>query len=421
MIDAASASRRLLLLTATRWLPVGVTFGLVILLPVERGLSVTEVGTLLAIQGFVVLALELPTGGLSDSWGRRPLLLTSGIIAIAATAIFVIADSFWLFALALGAQGVFRALDSGPLESWFVDRALASDPAYPIARPLSQASTVLGITIAVGAALGGALVAWHPIAGQSALVLPFLVALAVMIAHTVLVAVLIREPRRAPTSRRGLGGALGAGLGLVRRSPVLRSLVLVEVFWAVAMVAFETLTPLRMAEQLDDVSAAGALFGPVSAAAWALFAAGSWIAGRASRRLGVALTAILARVLNGAFVLLMGVAAGLPGLIAGYWLAHITHGAAGPMHTTLLHREATDANRGTVLSINSMVAGGSYSVGILLLAPLAEATTTATAIIVAGAFSILGAALYLPALRREHRLVAERERPVVHDRLHDEG
>lgn len=421
MISAVSAGRRLLLLTATRWLPVGVTFGLVILLPVERGLSVTEVGLLLAIQGFVVLALELPTGGLSDSRGRRPLLLLSGIIAIAATTLFVLADSFWLFALALGAQGVFRALDSGPLESWFVDRALADDPEYPIARPLSHASTVLGITIAVGAALGGALVVWHPIPGQSALVLPFLVALAIMIAHTVLVAVLVREPARGPVERRGLGGALGGGLGLVRRSPVLRSLVLVEVFWAIAMVAFETLTPIQLAEQLGDVGAAGALFGPVSAVAWALFAAGSWIAGRASRRIGVARTAILARVLNGAFVVLMGVAAGLPGLIAGYWLAHVTHGAAGPMHTTLLHREASDANRGTVLSINSMVAGGSYSLGLLVLAPLAEGTSTATAIIVAGAFSILGAAFYLPAFRREHRVVAERERPVVHDGLHHEG
>ena len=43
-----------------------------ILLPAERGLSTFEIGTLLAIQGFIVLGFELPSGALSDTIGRRP-------------------------------------------------------------------------------------------------------------------------------------------------------------------------------------------------------------------------------------------------------------------------------------------------------------------------------------------------------------
>jgi hypothetical protein len=31
-----------------------------------------DIGLILATQGFVVLALELPTGGLADALGRRP-------------------------------------------------------------------------------------------------------------------------------------------------------------------------------------------------------------------------------------------------------------------------------------------------------------------------------------------------------------
>jgi predicted MFS family arabinose efflux permease len=73
------------------------------------------------------------------------------------------------------------------------------------------------------------------------------------------------------------------------------------------------------------------------------------------------------------------------------------------MHNTLLHRQAGPANRATVLSINSMVAGGAASLGLLVLGPLAEYTSTATAILVAGAFSILGAVLYLPARRQERQ------------------
>ena len=97
----------------------------------------------------------------------------------------------------------------------------------------------------------------------------------------------------------------------------------------------------------------------------------------------------------------MGVAAGPLGLITAFLASYTMHGAAGPMHNALLHRQAGPANRATVLSMNSMVAGGAYSLGLLALGPLAEHTSTALAIVVAGAFSILGAVLYLPARRQE--------------------
>jgi MFS family permease len=422
-MGARSAERRLVLLTATRWLPVGLVFGLTVLLPLERGLSLVQVGGLLAIQGVVVLVLELPTGGLADALGRRPLLVASGVLAVGSALLFVLATGFWMFAVAMIAQGVFRALDSGPLEAWYVDAVHAVDPDAPIERGLSRAATTLGVAIAVGALAGGGLVAWHPVLGWSALVLPFAVSVALYVLHTVLVALLVREPPRATVggaraNRWNPGPALAAardaprvvlaGLGLLRRSPVLRAVVLVEVFWSVAMIAFETLTPVRLAGLLGGEDAAGALFGPASAAAWALFAAGSLVAGIASRRVGVAWTAIASRILNGLFVVVMGLVAGVVGLVAAYWLAYLTHGAGGPMHSTLLHRQATSANRAVVLSMNSMVAGGAYSLGLLLFTPLAEGFGTGIAFVVAGAFSVFGALLYLPALRQERAARAPR-------------
>lgn len=409
-----------MLLTVTRWLPVGLVFGLTVLLPLERGLSLAQTGSLLAVQGFVVLLLELPTGGLADAVGRRPLLLVAGVLAVGSTALFVSAQSFAAFAIAMVLQGVFRALDSGPLEAWFVDTVQASDPSAPIERGLSRAAGALGAAIAGGALIGGALIAWHPFDGASALVLPFLVAGGLSAVHTALVAVLVREPprpagvsrggARSPASSRRRFAALResprvvlSGLRMLRTAPVLRSLVLVEVFWSIAMIAFETLTPVRLAGFVGGEDAAGALYGPASAAAWALFAAGSALAGLVSRRAGVAWTAIGARILNGGFVVVMGLVAGPIGLIAAYWLAYLTHGAAGPMHSTLLHRQATGGNRAVVLSMNSMIGGGSYSIGLLLLTPLAEAAGTGTAVVAAGAFSLLGALLYLPALRQERR------------------
>jgi hypothetical protein len=61
--DAGTARRRYLLLTALRWLPVGLMMPIFVLVPLGRGLTLTEIGVVFAAQGLVVLALELPTGG----------------------------------------------------------------------------------------------------------------------------------------------------------------------------------------------------------------------------------------------------------------------------------------------------------------------------------------------------------------------
>jgi MFS family permease len=69
-----SATRRLVGLTALRWLPVGLTTPITVLLAQARGLSLAEIGLLFTVHGIVVIVLELPTGGLADVLGRRPVV-----------------------------------------------------------------------------------------------------------------------------------------------------------------------------------------------------------------------------------------------------------------------------------------------------------------------------------------------------------
>ncbi len=411
-VTASDAQRTLLLLSFTRWFPVGLVIGVSTLLPLQRGLGLAQIAVVFAVQGFVVLGLELPTGGFADAIGRRPVLLTSAVVALGSGLLFLTAESFAMFVVAMLLQGVFRALDSGPLEAWYVDAAHADDPSVPVEDALSRAGTVLGLAIAGGALISGGLIAWHPFAAASALELPFWVALGLNAVHLLALWFLVREHRttvdttgfrRAVSSARDAPRVVTDGLGMLGRNHVLLALVLVELFWSVGMIAYETLMPIRLAELAGGEDQAGALMGPVSSAAWGLFAVGSFVAGLAARRIGVGWTALLARLLNGAFVVVMGLMLGAVGLVTAFLVTYTLHGSGGPVHSTLLHRQAEPGNRTTVLSINSMVGGGAYSVGLLALGALAEATSTATGILVAGAFSILGAALYLPAIRQERQ------------------
>ncbi len=420
-LSARQARRVLLLLSFTRWFPVGLVIGVVTLIPLERGLSLTQLAVVISMQGFVVLGLELPTGGVADALGRRPVLLAAAVVALVSSLLFVLAQTFAAFVVALLLQGVYRALDSGPLEAWYVDTALADDPDVQVEEGLARAGTVLGVAIAAGAVLSGGLIAWDPVPFLEPLEVPYWLSIGFIVGHLVATAFLLREPvthvdsrglHRAVASARQAPLVVRDGLRLLGANRVLLALVGVEVFWSVGMIGFETFLPIRLSELVGGEARAGALMGPVSAAAWGLFAVGSSLVPLLARRVGVTWAAGLSRVTQGAFIVVMGLMTGPVGLITAFFVVYTVHGTAGPVHNTLLHRQAEARNRTTVLSMNSMVAGGSYSLGLLVLGPLAQATSTATGIMVAGAFSIVGALLYWPA-RLQERTIPDAEAHTV--------
>jgi predicted MFS family arabinose efflux permease len=406
-LTARSARRRYLALIALRWLPTGLLIPVTVLLALSRGLSLTEIGLVFSIQGLVVLALELPTGGLSDALGRRPVLILASVVGLASLGLLFVADSVALFAGATLLQGIYRALDSGPLEAWYVDATLAAEPGATIEKGLSAGSTVLSVAIAVGALLSGALVALHPFASMPALALPLLVALALGTVNLVAILLLMQETRVAQglgaigDGLRSVPGVVGDGIGLLRGSRVLLALVGVELFWGFAMVTFESLFPIRLSETLGDTDQAAAVMGPVSSIAWFAAAAGAALVVLVSNRIGVARSAAALRIVQGATVVAMGVIAGPVGVVIAYLTCYVAHGASNPMHMTLLHREVDGPHRTTVISMNSMVSQPAGALGAIVLASLADATSISTAMIVGGIVCALAAPLYIPAWRAE--------------------
>ena len=429
VLTPREAERRLYLLTTTRWLPVGFVVGIVILLQTGRGLTVAQAASSFAIGGLVTFALELPTSGFADAVGRRPVYLAAAALGVVAAVGIALAQSFWWFVAAAVVTGAFRALDSGPLEAWFVDAVHATMPGVDVDRQLSRAGSVLGGAIAVGALASGGLIWWDPVrtvfgvSGVSALDAAAWVSAALTVVHLVAAAALMTEQRPPAAAGRSrwshalseactTPAVIAGGLRLLATNRVLLALVGVEVFWSVGMITFESLMPLRLEELVGSAERAGALVGPVSAAGWGLFAVGSWLAGVTSARIGVARAAMVGRVLNALGAVVMGLVAGPVALVAAYLFTYSMHGMNGPPHAALLHRQATSANRATVLSINSMTAFLAFAVAAPLVGTLADRASISTAMVTAGAISLLGVACYVPA-RRQERVRASLETSVV--------
>ena len=405
------AYRVFLLLNFTRWFPVGFVVGIFILLQTNRGLSIAQAMTAAAVSGFVCFALELPTSGFADAFGRRAVYVAAAGINVVTGLAYLFAQSFWQFVGAAALMGAFRALDSGPLEAWFVDTVHESAPGADVDQELSRQGTVLGVGMAVGALLSGALIWWHPIKAFPAIDLAVAVFAALNVIHLIATLSLLKEAPRPVSSgdreRRALASVMEApavirgGLLLLARNRVLLGLIGAEICWSVGMVAFESLLPLRLEEMLGSAQAAGALMGPVAAVGWGIFALGTWLAGRLSKRWGVARAAMLGRGLNALGVVVMGLTLTPAQLVAAYLFTYTMHGLNGPPHSALLHREASAQNRSTVLSINSMFAFLAFGIAGPLAGLLADHASIQSAMLTVGLVSALGIAAYLPARRAE--------------------
>ncbi|MFT4083659.1 MAG: MFS transporter [Nocardioides sp.] len=421
-LNARQLLRRFLLITATRWLPVGLLAPVLILLPLHRGLGLAETGTAYAVQGFVVLALELPTGGFADSLGRRPVMLVATMIGTLSYCLFLVADSFWLLVTFSVLQGLQRSLDSGTLEAWYVDAVHKIDPDARLEGGMSAQGAAVGAGVAVGAVLSGALVALDPVPAIGAFVVPVVIGLVFQTLSTVAVVAWMQEHRLARVS--GLVAsvwetprAIGDGIALLRGSRVLLALLCVELFWGFGMVTFDSLLPVRLSEVSGGTQTAASITGPAMSAAWAASAVGAATASWFAHRAGTALTAGFLRVLQGGLVVLLGALGGVPGILTAYLACYVVHGSSNALHSALLHRQVGPRTRATVISLNSMFAQPAGSIGLIVLTGVADQISTSAAMFVGGAILAVAAPLYLPAWRQERAARTASPEPVVTSRV----
>jgi predicted MFS family arabinose efflux permease len=386
---------------ALRFIPTGLFVTVFVLLMLERGLSLAQIGFGTAAQGVVMLFLELPSGGLADALGRKPVLILASLFSIAATSLLLVADTVLVLAGAAALLGVFRALDSGPLESWFIDASLVADPAVDIEGGLARQNVVICTSIGIGAMAGGAIAATDGAFGINPLALPILIGLVVQIVGLVAVIALMHEVRSGEgwgAARRSIAAVPAVVRGavrIIRASSLLTALVIAELLWGFGMIAFETFFPPRLAQVSGGVEDAARLLGPAITAAWVLSGVGAACAPMVVRRFGSGVAGCTLRVVQGATVVGMGVAAGPAGLVVAYLATYWAHGATAPVHYGMVHRAVESSHRATIVSANSLTSQVGGAVSGILLGALADATSISTAMYVAGGVLAAAAPLYL--------------------------
>ena len=416
-----SATRRLVGLTALRWLPVGLTTPIIVLLAQSRGLSLGEIGVLFTVHGVLIVTLELPTGGLADVLGRRPVVVAGAVLHIVSCLLFATATSFAGFLVGIVALGVGRVLDSGPAEAWYVDTVHRLDPAADVTPGLARHSAADGGSLAVGAVLGGFLPALFGGAGAAGLALPYLGAAALDVLFIAAVVRLLTEerpPREGSVARelaagmRALPTTVAESVRLSVTDGPLRLVLLLTAVGGVGLVVCELLGPVRFADLAGGRDRGAAVYGTVLAVSFAVAAVGAMAVSGLRRLLGGSTRAACA-LLFALGAAALAVVAGpemLPVAGAGFAVYYLAHGATWPLLSAVLHTRVDAAHRATAVSAMSLAMALGGIVGNLTIPPLAGMLGAGAAFVAVAVVVLLGA---LACLRLPRTTVAVPDEPEV--------
>ncbi len=137
--------------SALPWLPIFFLYFL-------EHLSFADGITLGAIYYFSVFLLEVPSGYLSDRFGRKRTLVAATVLFVCAYALFLMADTFLSFAIAQVFIAAGIAFQSGSDSALLIDslKALGRESEYARreARAHRFAMTALALSCVIGGALG---------------------------------------------------------------------------------------------------------------------------------------------------------------------------------------------------------------------------------------------------------------------------
>ena len=92
-----------------------------ILFLVENGVSFTQIGILYAAREIAGNLLEIPTGILADTFGRKNILAGSFILYISSFALFYLFNNFWIYFVAFILFGIGEAFRSGTHKGMIMD------------------------------------------------------------------------------------------------------------------------------------------------------------------------------------------------------------------------------------------------------------------------------------------------------------
>ncbi len=389
-------------------LAIAVPMPVLVLHMTGRGLDLATIGFVFAIRALLVVVLELPTGGLADAIGRRPVALASQLFTLVSFALLLfltgptIALAYALF------QGIGAALHSGAMDAWYVDELKRLDSEAPLQPHLATVEVFQAGGLLFGTLVGGLLpsltasldLAWP----LSAFGIALFAGVCLRAVCWLVTLWLMREPVKPQGRVASIGevpSILKDTLHLARVIPSMRWLLLAAAASGLAMVSLETFwQPIAATvfgseaansqpyAVLGTVGGIAVLLGSLAVLRWGMVFPG-----------GAAALAGFSTLVRGAALVLFAIASSAGGFGIAMALAFFALAASNVPHDSILHKVVPTARRSSMLSVQSMV----FYIGIAIAAgPLGWVATQLgprSSLLIAGCLTAVSFLAYVAVAR----------------------
>ncbi len=369
-------------------------------------LQLVLVGTTLELAAFL---FEVPTGVVADVYSRR-LSVIIGMLLIGFG--FIIEGTFPSFWLILGAQvlwGLGYTFTSGATQAWISDEIgeVEAGKAFLRANQVGNLMALVGIGVGI-------------LIGSLAINLPIQIGGACMVFLGIFLAWKMPEMGFKPIAQPGHRGwkemrsTFTNGLGIVRRSPELLTILSIGLIYGLYSEGFDRLWTKHILDQFSLP-----LAGILQPVFWLglIRAAGLLLATGATelllRKVDTASFLSIARMLKIITVFIIGglfVFAIAPGFLvaaAAYILIYATRNIIGPIYTAWVNQGLDSRVRATVISMSNQVDAIGQIAGGPVLGLIGSLVSVRAALLASSFILTPALALYEYAIRRRGEAVKE--------------
>lgn len=361
--------RKYTLTNASMAAAFGLNLPIVTLMFLDKGLTLWDIGLLVSVFSISTMVFEVPFGTLADSIGRRKVFVLGEVCLFIANAGFWLADTLPLLILAMVFSGMSRALLSGSLDALFVEQfnEAAQTEQEKASYMAAQANMTSISTLCLGIAsiLGGLLPMWlEGLTSSTELIgfyeINYVILLPITAIHILVTISLIEESKLVDKKKsrhqfiKDIGPFIAQSVRIMRSSPLLTGLILVEFLAGIVFMALTNLWQPQMA-QLADPKSQLWLFGILCSVSFIAMSVGYKLAIRCSELLAnnyVRLLALLQVSIALAFAAL-ALFPSLVGFFMCYVILSLLHGMTIAPTLTLFHAQVQEQYRSTSLSVKS--------------------------------------------------------------------
>jgi DHA1 family quinolone resistance protein-like MFS transporter len=388
------------------WFIVGLVFPILILFVLEKGLDIFEASLVLSGYSIATIALELPTGGLSDAIGRKRVYLLSLAVMFLGNVLIVIVDGFVLTFVAAAVLGSARALSSGSIEAWFIDEYNRTRPQGNLQHALARAGTFFPLGIGLGSLLGGIVPSlWASASSDlfgNPFALNFVVSAVLVLVQAGMTVLMVKEKPHAFSretildSVRATPRSIKTSVELGLRNPITRALIIAIMVLGFAFFSVELLWQPRVSQIIDETSGTWVL-GLIAAGYFLATSLGNLVSPAICRWFNesYATVLLLSRLGTAAALIILSFQQGIFGFIVLYILLYFITGIEDSPHSTLFNQQVPSQHRSTMISFKSLMLQLGGVIASFTLGWIANTYSIATTWEVAGIVLGFSAIAYL--------------------------